>query len=238
LSGRFACPPDAKLRSERAARASWLGSSCDATMRVIENAAGCIHAHGSIPMPFETAFPNLPADCCRMSAWDSARLGAAFVRHYAGIWRFLRRMGVSAARIDDAAQHVFLVAAQAIPRIVSGSERAFLYSTAVRVAHGLRRRAEREIPDAEVTLGSSSIPSADELTDQKRARVILDALLDRMEIDARTVFVLFEIDGFTAPEIAGLLGLPLGTVASRLRRAREQFHLLVEELTTRPGAGR
>ncbi|MGH7435773.1 MAG: RNA polymerase sigma factor [Polyangiaceae bacterium] len=217
-------------------RAAWLGAAGDATMRVIEKAAGCIHAHGPAhPMPFETALPNLPADCSRMSAWDSARLGTAFVRHYAGIWRFLRRMGVSAARTDDAAQHVFLVAAQAIPRIVSGSERAFLYSTAVRVAHGLRRRGEREVPDSEAALGSSSMPSADELTDQKRARVILDGLLERMEIDARTVFVLFEMDGFTAPEIAELLALPLGTVASRLRRAREQFHALVGELTSPPG---
>jgi RNA polymerase sigma-70 factor (ECF subfamily) len=145
-------------------------------------------------------------------------------------------MGVSGARIDDAAQHVFLVAAQAIPRIVAGSERAFLYATAVRVAHGMRRRSEREIPGSEVALGSSSLPTADELTDQKRARAILDRLLEEMELDTRTVFVLFEIDGFTAPEIAALLGVPLGTVASRLRRAREQFHSLVEGLPTPPGA--
>ena len=40
--------------------------------------------------------------------------------------------------------------------------------------------------------------------------------------------VLFEIEGFTVPEIADLLKVPLGTAASRLRRAREQFRTLVE----------
>ena len=37
------------------------------------------------------------------------------------------------------------------------------------------------------------------------------------------MFVLYEIEGLTSPEIAQLLEIPLGSVASRLRRAREQF---------------
>ena len=37
------------------------------------------------------------------------------------------------------------------------------------------------------------------------------------------MFILYEIEGLTSPEIAQLLEIPLGSVASRLRRAREQF---------------
>jgi RNA polymerase sigma-70 factor (ECF subfamily) len=46
-----------------------------------------------------------------------------------------------------------------------------------------------------------------------------------MPIDLRTVFVLFEIEEITMAEIAALTGLPSGTVASRLRRAREEFRI-------------
>jgi RNA polymerase sigma-70 factor (ECF subfamily) len=161
-------------------------------------------------------------------AADDARLRKAFEQHFAGVWRFLRRLGVPADRIDDAAQHAFLVALEALPRIVPGCERAFLYATAVRIAHGHRRRIEREVATIDVELGSSSLPSADELTDQKRARELLDRLLEQIELDARAVFVLFEIEGFTLPEIADLLRLPLGTATSRLRRARERFQALVQ----------
>jgi RNA polymerase sigma-70 factor (ECF subfamily) len=169
------------------------------------------------------------------SARDEARLRKAFVQHYAGVWRFLRRLGVPADRADDAAQHTFLVALEALPRIVPGCERAFLYATAVRVAHGLRRRVDREVTTTDVDAGSSPLPTAEELTDQKRARELLDRLLGQIEIDARTAFVLFEIEGFTLPEIADLLKIPLGTATSRLRRARERFQELVQASSKAPG---
>jgi RNA polymerase sigma-70 factor (ECF subfamily) len=164
---------------------------------------------------------------------DEARLREAFVRHYAGIWRFLRRLGVPSDRVDDAAQHAFLVALEALPRIVPGSERAFLYATAIRTAHGIRRRFDREVATCDVEARSCSAPSAEELTDQKRARELLDRILDQIELDARAVFVLFEIEGFTLPEIAELLAVPLGTATSRLRRARERFRELARAASPR-----
>jgi RNA polymerase sigma-70 factor, ECF subfamily len=172
-----------------------------------------------------TLAPAPPA--CIAPAGDNARLRKAFVKHYAGVWRFLRRMGVPGSGADDAAQQVFLIALEALPRIVPGSERAFLYATAVRIAHGVRRKPAREVGGLDLELTGSSTTAPDELTDQKRARVVLDGLLERMELDTRTIFVLFEIDGFTIPEIARVLDIPIGTAASRLRRSREQFQLLV-----------
>jgi RNA polymerase sigma-70 factor (ECF subfamily) len=136
-------------------------------------------------------------------------------------------MGVPAHYADDAAQQVFLVALEALPRIAIGSERAYVYATAVRTAHGVRRKREREIGGMDVDSTGSALLGPDDLTDQKRARQVLDRMLAGMEIDIRTVFVLFEIDGFTVPEIAKVLAIPVGTAASRLRRAREQFQILV-----------
>jgi RNA polymerase sigma-70 factor, ECF subfamily len=182
-----------------------------------------------------------PAPACVAPVRDHARLRKACVEHYTGVWCFLRRMGVPPHGADDAAQQVFLIALEALPRIVLGSERAFLYATAVRTAHGMRRKREREIGGVDLDFAGSAILPADELTDQKRAREVLDRLLERMDLDTRTVFVLFEIDGFTVPEIAKVLAIPVGTVASRLRRARERFQALVRThvgtVTARPHPG-
>src|ERR1019366_9591489 len=111
-------------------------------------------------MAFDSALPDaLAAGAARLrtSAQGEARLREAFVQHYAGVWRFLRRLGVPADRVDDAAQHAFLVALEALPRILPGCERAFLYATAVRTAHGVRRRVDREVP-VDVDLGSPPAP--------------------------------------------------------------------------------
>ena len=59
-------------------------------------------------------------------------------------------------------------------------------------------------------------------------------MLDALPFEQRSVFVLFELEGFSGPEIAETLALPAGTVASRLRKAREMFHAaLVRERARR-----
>ena len=62
------------------------------------------------------------------------RLERMFNDHHDFIWRLLRRLGLSRPAADDAAQHVFLVAAERILDIQEGRERAFLFGTALRVA--------------------------------------------------------------------------------------------------------
>jgi RNA polymerase sigma-70 factor (ECF subfamily) len=52
---------------------------------------------------------------------------------------------------------------------------------------------------------------------------MLDRVLGQMEVDLRTVFVLHEFEELNMSEIAGVLEIPRGTVASRLRRARQEF---------------
>jgi RNA polymerase sigma-70 factor (ECF subfamily) len=149
------------------------------------------------------------------------------VEHFDFIWRLLRRIGVPPAEIDDAAQQVFLVAIDRVDDIVIGRERAFLFGTATRVAATARRRRARESPSGVADAAHDSLPLADELTDQKKARELLDTVLDGLDDDLRVIFVLFELDGMRLAEIAELTSLPLGTVSSRLRRGREQFDVLL-----------
>ena len=150
---------------------------------------------------------------------------------YRLIWRLLRRLGVPPHGIDDAVQQVFLIAAERLDDIRENSERAFAFGTALRVAQTLRRRSARELMSDEADRNISPLPGPEELADQHRAREVLGRVLDGMPLELRTVFVLFELEGLSSPEIAELENVPLGTVASRLRRARARFHELVAHET-------
>ena len=165
-----------------------------------------------------------------------ARLERMIASDYRLIWRVLRRLGVPADSADDATQQVFLIAAERLDDIAVQSERAFAFGTALRVAQSLRRKLARLPISDDGDLRPSQLPPADELTDQKRARELLDRVLEGLPLELRSVFVLFELEGMTSPEIAALHELPLGTVASRLRRARERFAVLVAQAA--PGRAR
>lgn len=170
----------------------------------------------------------------RVSASDEARLRALRHEHFEFIWRSVRRLGVPEADADDAVQQVFIVAARKLEAITAGSERAFLFGTALRVSAHWRRTATRrgtmveaddEHPDAS--------PNAEELLEQRRARALLDEVLSSLPMEVRAVFVLFELEELTLAQIATLLEIPSGTAASRLRRGRELFQAEVTRLKAR-----
>lgn len=153
--------------------------------------------------------------------------------HFASVWRFLRALGVPAGALDDAAQEVFLVVARKLERIRPGAERSFLYSTAVNVSRELRRKHAREElaqdPDDEALEPADSwTPEAS--LDRKEERDLLMHLLDGLSDELRTVLVLYEVEGHVLPEIAAMLDVPIGTAASRLRRAREKVEVRLQKL--------
>jgi RNA polymerase sigma-70 factor, ECF subfamily len=161
------------------------------------------------------------------------RLRTAIAEHYEFIWRTVRRLGVPGHSVEDAVQQVLLVIARRIEEVQPGSERSFMVATAVRVASDARKkhlRLREELDPAALDARISETPSAEELVDRERARELLDAVLAQMPDDLRTVFIFFEFEELSTATIAELLALPLGTVASRLRRARELFEKLAARL--------
>lgn len=154
---------------------------------------------------------------------QSARLQAMIAADYKAIWRLLRRLGLSAERAEDAAQQVFLIIAERLDAVRPGSERAFAFGTALRVAQSSRRAFARERMSVDIGELRALHSDPEASAHQRREIARLDAVLDALPHELRSVFVLFELSGFTSPEIAEMTGLPLGTVASRLRRAREAF---------------
>lgn len=147
--------------------------------------------------------------------------------HFDFIGRSLRRLGLSDADVDDGVQQVFVVASRNLEAILPGRERSYLFGVALRVASDARRARRRRgavLDESSEAEGESHVPSPEALVSERQARALLDQVLETMPLEPRTVFILFELEEMTMAEIAHLLELPPGTVASRLRRAREIFH--------------
>jgi RNA polymerase sigma-70 factor (ECF subfamily) len=161
-----------------------------------------------------------------LSKPDAARFRAMVDASYDFIWRSLRGLGVPAASIDDAAQQVFWTAAQKLSSIAVGSERSYLFATARGIASNARRSQHRSrelLDDEAVASHVDRAPDPEQVAATREARRLLDRILDGLPEDLRAVFLLYELEGQTMAEIASLLGTPMGTVASRLRRARDEF---------------
>ena len=168
-----------------------------------------------------------------VEAEPERRIAALVAKHHGIVWRSLRRLGVSESDADDASQQVFLVAHRRLADIAPESERSFLLQTALRVAADLRRSRERrrEEDDLDLQTLADTTANPEELLDWGRARAMLDRVLESMPPDLRTVFVLFEIEELTMAEISTVVAIPAGTVASRLRRAREVFRKTVSHVS-------
>lgn len=178
-----------------------------------------------------TTEPVPAAEMAAAPARPDVVLRALVDANYASIRRLLRRSGVVEDRLDDAAQEVFWVAARRLTDIKPGRDSAFLYGIAIRVARRFRYDRELQLltTDATDTVADDQ-PSAEELLDERRARDVLDRVLDSMEPSLREAFVLFELEEIEIPAIAEILGIPLGTVGSRLRRAREEFSAVAKRI--------
>jgi RNA polymerase sigma-70 factor (ECF subfamily) len=177
----------------------------------------------------EATAEDLPA---KESADAETRLRAIFREHYDFIWRTLRRLGLEAARADDAAQLVFVTASRKLEQIRVGGERGYLFGIALRVASDARRAfaRRRERPLEHAGDAADPRPLAEEALDQQRARALLDEALAKLPLELRVVFVLHELEELAMSEIAELVGIPKGTVASRLRRARQEFETIMARL--------
>jgi RNA polymerase sigma-70 factor (ECF subfamily) len=178
----------------------------------------------------QQARPSFPSDPARL-----ARFGRVMRAHLDLVLRRLRRLGVPAADLDDAAQDVFVVAARRIDDVMTDRERAFLLGTAARVASTRRRAARRRREDV-TDLFDEHDPEhvrADAVSDRALLRPLLSSMLGELGEDTRAVFVLAEVEELPAPEIARELSIPLGTVGSRLRRARSDLKQAARRLSAR-----
>jgi len=150
-------------------------------------------------------------------------------RYFDLVWATARHLGVGAEALDDVVQEVFMVIHARLDTLQkTESLRSWVYGITRRTVSTFRRnqrtRAASGFEYAKAfdwTTVSPPTPLAmKELTDQHR---LLLRLLREMDEAKREVFVLAELHEFTAKEIAQALEIPLNTVYSRLRLARQAF---------------
>jgi RNA polymerase sigma-70 factor, ECF subfamily len=153
---------------------------------------------------------------------------AAFYRaHFPFAWRVLRRLGAHDDELPDLLQEVFLVAHRKLPEFEGRSRvTTWLFSICHNVFRGARRRAKHRL-SSDSQPGEPLALAAPPREDFFSAR----ELLQRLPEQQRVVFVLFELEGMSGDEIAAELSIPVGTVRSRLRLARESFRRELAEQT-------
>jgi len=163
-----------------------------------------------------------------LAAADARLLGELYEAHADALLRALARWGVPDASIDDALQETFLIASRKLPEFEGRSTHlTWLFGIALRVARGVRRARKHDAITDDAPSASEPI---DTQVEARRAAVLLDRLLERLDPDQREVFVLAELEELTAPEIAEITGAKLNTVYSRLRLARRALNDAVAEV--------
>ena len=153
---------------------------------------------------------------------------AVYAGHFAEVCRWLRAMGGPEADLEDLAQEVFLVVRRRLADFDGGNMRGWLYRIARNVAGDYRRRLffrqlfhKRYEDTFDETWDVGDAP--DRRYDEREARRTVTRVLARMGAKKRTVFVLFEIEGYSSEEIGRLEGIPEATVRTRLFHARRDF---------------
>lgn len=159
-----------------------------------------------------------------------AALRALFEEHYDFAYRSALRLGVTQAAVDDVVQEVFIVAGRKLEAFEGRSSiRTWLFGILMRVAHTERRGELRRQRRAAVAVEAS--PTLDEPFERMDTVDTLHRLLALLDEDRRAAFILADVEGMTAVEIAAGLGANVNTIYARIRAARKQLADSYRELS-------
>ncbi|MBK8170570.1 MAG: RNA polymerase sigma factor [Sandaracinaceae bacterium] len=166
------------------------------------------------------------------NASDGVSFEALFESEFSYVCRTLRRLGVKEADLDDLAQEVFITVHRHLHEYDSSRPLkpwlfSFAFGTAANYRRLARHRAEKH-EDSDVH--ASTAPGPAQQLENAQARDLVLRALSTLDEDRAAVFVMHELDGFAAPDIAESLSIPLNTVYSRLRVARDEFTTAVRRL--------
>lgn len=146
-----------------------------------------------------------------------------FVEHFAFVCRSLQRLGVREADVEDVSQELFLAALRAFGEWDrSRPIKPWLFGFAFRFAANYRRlgwHRGRTLEDS---------PVSPKVHDKLAAKITVSRALEALDLDKRAVLVMHDLEGMSAPEIGEELGIPLNTVYSRVRLARDAFRSAVK----------
>ena len=149
--------------------------------------------------------------------------------HHAEVYRYAYRLTGSATDAEDIAQETFLLAFRRLDQLRE-AEKAGGWLMAIVRNFFLKQKQRKTLPTE--TLTEDSLPaSSDELPDWIDQERLQQALL-RLPDDTRLILLLFFFEDCSYNEIAEKLAIPIGTVMSRLSRAKNRLRQELIELNT------
>ncbi len=163
---------------------------------------------------------------------DLGPLGVLFDRHHENVRQLLLRAAPNAADIDDLVQETFLTASRAAASF-DGRDSAgpFLAGVAIQLIRR-RRRTFARLRNLLEAVGLAPTTPTRTPEDGASAAEQHEALHDavgRLSEDRRIALVMVEWQGMSGPEVAKVLGVPVGTVWRRLHEARAELRRSIEE---------
>ena len=170
-----------------------------------------------------TAMPVADSGARGAREAEPIEFSAVYQQYFGFAWASLRRLGVPVASIDDAAQDFWVTVHRRLPTLdPQSSTKAWLFGVARRVASHYRRRDFRNRRKL-AALGEATSSRVDRSMHRRDVAMSLEVALGMLDEPKRTAFVLAELEGWSAPEIARAVGSKPNTIYSRIRLAKQQL---------------
>jgi len=157
---------------------------------------------------------------------------------FAFVWRITKKQGVHESQIDDIVQEIFLTVHRRLPSFEwKCGVKTWVYSITMNVITNYRRTRKRkgsgqsitsDVGDPDLIVDDAKSPF--ENSKQAQASKILHHLISQMDQKKAEAFVLSELEGMSASEIAEALKVNTNTVFSRIRASRIEFQELLDKL--------
>lgn len=176
--------------------------------------------------PADAGAGSRSAELAALRRSDPQALDRFYREHASAVLGWVIRLGGHRLDADDVAHQVFEVALNRLGSFRGeSSARTWLYGITRRVVANARRRAtvwSFLSLDSLVGLASGGADPEDAASGSADRRLVQEAL-EELKFALREVVVLVDLEERTAPEVAEMLGVPVGTVYSRLHQARKAF---------------
>jgi RNA polymerase sigma-70 factor (ECF subfamily) len=148
--------------------------------------------------------------------------------HFRFVWRTLARLGVREADRMDVTQNAFIVVHRQLPGFQGNSQlTTWLFSICRLVAKDywrsapIRREVVADVGEFQLSVVEHETPL--EYLDKHDLSRLAHTILEKMPEGQRAVFMLFELEEMSGSDIASFLEIPVGTVHSRMRMARQRI---------------
>lgn len=157
------------------------------------------------------------------------RIREVYESEFEFVARTVRRLGVAERDLADAVHDVFDVVIRKWGEYDQTRPlRSWVFGIARRVAAAHRRRVRQRREQPLTNHPDPANPETD-----AACRELLQTLLDGLDEDRRVAFVLHDLEGYSGPEIAEMLEVPMNTVYSRVRLARQELSAQVRRMRMR-----